>query len=153
MAIQDNNQQYASEFARLMNGANNNNAQNQNNKSGNNSDRPKAKYWLNVGMMTKVTNESGEEVDHFVALPQGIPLDTMEPLAIRGQNMDYRARLTAQNDLLQQVITVASSLAPGETRVLSLSGGLQVQVRHVAEELKEIPADQNAYRVNLLAVA
>lgn len=148
MAIQGNN--FNNEFERLLRGAEQ--ANNGNSRSSNgNSDRPKAKYWLNIGIMTKVQNAEGEEIEHFVALPQGIPLDTMEPLAIRGQNMDYRARLTAQNDLLQQALDLAATLAPGETKLLSTGKGLQVQVRHVAAEAEAIPADQNAYRVSLVA--
>lgn len=146
MSIQNN--AFQNEFTRMLQ-----HKSEQSNSGGksSNSDRPKARFWLNVGILTKVTNAEGEQVDHFVALPQGIPLDTMEPLAIRGQNMDYRARLSAQNDLLQQAIAVATTLAPGETKLLTSGGtGLQVQVRHVAAEAEAIASEDNSYAVQLV---
>ena len=100
-------------------------------------ERPKAKYWLNVGY---TTNEGTEEAK-FISLPTGIPLDTQEHVSTKSSNADFRAMRCAQNDLLEQLVAFAEGLEPGEEGVIQL----QVQLRRVKEEAAPIAADENKY--------
>lgn len=111
-------------------GASNNNA------AASNSDRPKAKFWLNIGY----TAGEGED-SKFISLPTGIPLDTQEPLSTKSSNEDFRAMRCAQNDLLEQLIAFAEGLEPGAEGIIQL----QVQLRRVKEEAAPIAADENKY--------
>lgn len=119
--------------------------------SGRANDRPNAKLWINIGVTTTVTDpNSGEPVEHFVALPMGLPLDTMSKLDVKGGTEDYRARLTAQNDLLDAVLKKAEDVAPGETKLFTIGGkGLSVQIRRAKVEAAPIAPDQNQYTVDL----
>lgn len=118
------------EFSKTF-GATNNNA------ASNSADRPKAKFWLNVGY----TANEGTEDAKFISLPTGIPLDTQEPLSTKSSNEDFRAMRCAQNDLLEQLVAFAEGLEPGEEGVIQL----QVQLRRVKEEAAPIAADENKY--------
>lgn len=100
-------------------------------------ERPKAKYWLNVGY----TANEGTEEAKFISLPTGIPLDTQEHVSTKSSNADFRAMRCAQNDLLDQLVAFAEGLEPGEEGVIQL----QVQLRRVKEEEADIPADENKY--------
>lgn len=100
-------------------------------------ERPKAKFWLNIGY---VANE-GSEDEKFISLPTGIPLDTQEPLPTNSSNADFRAMRCAQNDLLAQLLEFAEKLEPGAEGIIQL----QVQLRRVKEAEADIPADENKY--------
>ena len=109
-----------------------------------NDDRPKAQLWLNIGYQTDVEDEEGKL--KFVSLPVGIPLDTQEPLPTNSKSQDFRAFQTARNDLMNQMIDIGKSLAPGEEKIIALGeSGLSVQIRRVSEEAEAIPADQNQF--------
>lgn len=108
-----------------------------NNAASNSADRPKAKFWLNVGY----TANEGTEDAKFISLPTGIPLDTQEPLSTKSSNEDFRAMRCAQNDLLEQLVAFAEGLEPGEEGVIQL----QVQLRRVKEEAAPIAAGENKY--------
>lgn len=95
-------------------------------------DRPDAQTWMNIGYET----EDGK----FVNLPLGIAIDTMEPVAVRGQDDEWIALQTARNELLKAVQAAGDDLAPGATITLNL----QVQVRRVNDK-KEIATDENPY--------
>lgn len=110
--------------------------QSSSNNSGS-TERPKAKFWLNVGY----TANEGTEDAKFISLPTGIPLDTQEPLSTKSSNDDFRAMRCAQNDLLEQLVAFAEGLEPGEEGVIQL----QVQLRRVKEEAAPIAADENKY--------
>lgn len=103
------------------------------------SEKEKAQFWLNIGYSSGVTDENGEE--KFVSLPLGIPLDTQEHLATNSKNAEFAQFQAARNDLLDQLMEAAKSLAPGESRVVKL----EVQLRRVNEEAAAIPADQNMF--------
>lgn len=103
-------------------------------------DRPKAQFWLNVGYESEVTLE-GEDKPRFISLPMGIPLDSMELAKTNGQNANWLKQQHARNDLLQQLLEKAATLAPGETAVFTL----QVEVRHVAEELAPVDPSANEF--------
>lgn len=81
-----------------------------------------AKIWLNVGYATD---------DAFVSLPFGLALDTMRKLEPKGQS-DFAMLQAAQNDLLEQLLSKAEELKPGEAEVFTL----QVQLRRTADESK-----------------
>ena len=104
-----------------------------------NNDRPKAKYWLNVGMVVDSPVE-GEET-RFISLPTGIPLDTQERVPTNSKNDVHRAFQSARNNLLDQLLEVAEALAPGEEKMINL----QIQLRAVSEESEAIPSDVNPF--------
>lgn len=110
-------------------------------------DRPKAQYWLNVGYDSGIEDDDGKS--RFVSLPTGIPLDTQEKLPTNSRNAEFRAFQSARNKLLEQILSVAKSLAPGEEKILNLS----LQLRRVNEEAEDIPADENAFVRKLDLVA
>lgn len=66
---------------------------------------PQAKLWLNVGYM---------KGDRFINLPLGLPIDTMEPVEIRGSNQDWLKFNKARNDLLEALKGMIEKLGPGD---------------------------------------
>lgn len=106
-------------------------------------DRPKAEYWLNVGYDSGVLDDNGES--RFVSLAQGIPLDTIERLSTNGRNKEFAAFQAARNDLLDQVMSVAQQLEPGQSVVIDTETSLQIQIRRVSEDAAEIPVSENQF--------
>lgn len=107
-------------------------------------ERPKSKFWLNIGYNVKNGSEDGKS-DLFVSLNYGIPLDSVEKLKIAGSNKHYQSLLGARNTLLEDLMSVAQTMQPGETLIIGGSddGGLAIQLRHVNEEVAEIDPDHN----------
>ena len=101
---------------------------------------PKAQFWLNFGIMKAATKE-GEE-DRFVSLPTGIPLDTMEPAKVSGNNRDWNKFQAARNDLLAQILDVANTLEPGGEFIIQAEGELAIQIRRVSAEAEEPAVDE-----------
>lgn len=93
-----------------------------------NTNRPKAKTWLNVGY---------ESNGKFVTLPLGMPLDTMEPSKISGQNEEWIKQMTAGNALLKALQELGDSLVPGAEQEINLV----VKIRRVNEERTVKPED------------
>ena len=108
-------------------------------QSGARGDQPKAQWWLNVGYTAEGAGDNGE--DRFVSLPVGIPLDTQEHVSTNSRNDSYREFMSARNDLLDQVMEVCKTLAPGEDRILNL----QIQVRRIAGEQAPVDASENRF--------
>lgn len=77
--------------------------------------------WLNIGY------ETNDEDYPFVSLPMGIGVDTMDPVALRGQNADFNEFSAHRNKLLELLQNTAAELAPGESCIINL----QVQLRRV----------------------
>lgn len=102
--------------------------------------RPKSQLWLNIGYSSDVIDEE-TGVARFVSLPVGIPLDTQDKLPTNSRNKEYAAFQAARNDLMDQLMEVSKSLAPGEERILNL----EIQLRRVNDEAEEVPADQNVF--------
>lgn len=102
-------------------------------------DKPKAKFWLNIGYVAAGAGDDGE--DRFVSLPVGIPLDTMEHVATNSRSDSYREFQSARNDLLDQIMSVAAELAPGQDQELNLT----IQLRRVAEEQAPVEAGNNRF--------
>ena len=111
---------------------------------GNSGDRPKAKFWLNIGYDSGVADESTGGTK-FVSLPVGIPLDNNEKLPTNSRNAEFAAFQAARNDLMEQVMAVAGNLAPGEEKLLNL----QIQLRRVNDEAAEIPVENNPFAKKL----
>lgn len=107
-------------------------------------DRPKAKFWLNIGMTAEHTVE-GEDDARFISLPTGIPLDTQDKLPTNSRNDVYRQFNAARNDLMDQLIAFAEQLQPGEECILPL----QIQLRRVNEEQTEVDPGTNLFGINL----
>ena len=142
MAIESNNQ------GGLF-GTNNGNKRNGSTTRTNaNGEFTKAQVWLNVGYQVgvEVVDEQGNksEEQRFVSLPVGIPLDTTERLK-PVQNADFNALISARNDLLDQILEAAKSLAPGEDKIIALN----VQIRRVNDEAVAVEREQNPYAIKL----
>lgn len=88
-------------------------------------DRPKAEFWINLGYDSDHKDDEGNPL--FISLPQGIPLDTQEHLPTNMNNEMFAALRSAQNDLLDQLISFAQDLQPGEAKNVQLT----VQLRRV----------------------
>jgi hypothetical protein len=108
-------------------------------------DRPKSQFWMNIGYTVQVdVQENGVTTgteSKFVSLPVGIPLDGMQPLPVNSKNEEFAAFQTARNDLLNQLSQVATSLKPGEERIVNL----EIQVRRVSAEAAPIPSATNPF--------
>jgi len=102
-------------------------------------DLPKAQFWLNVGYDSGQPQEDG--TTRFVSLPQGIALDTMEPVATRSSNSDYVAFQQSRNHLLDQILAKAETLEAGESVIINL----QLQLRRVNDEPVDIPSVDNPF--------
>lgn len=117
-----------------------------NNVQGNGStkdDRPKAQFWANIGY--EITDGDGNI--RFISTPVGIPLDTQEKLKTNSSNREFAAFQGARNNLLDQLIELASTFEPGEERIVCQdeNTGLAIQLRRVNEEAEAIPTDANPY--------
>ena len=94
-------------------------------------DRPKAQLWLNVGYNTVHTDEkTGMKVERFVSLPQGIPVDQIEPLKENSSNAEWAAFRQAQNHLVDILMSAGSELDPGAEVALNL----EIRLRRVQDE-------------------
>lgn len=113
-----------------------------NNGAGNNNngEQKRSQYWLNVGYTVEGEFANGDTT-RFVSLPTGMALDGMEPFRITGNNAEFRALRSAQNDLLEQVMAVAESLQPGEEKILNL----QLQLRRVKDDQEPVAASNNPF--------
>ena len=106
----------------------------------------KAEFWLNIGYGVEVPVEGGGTEERFVSLPQGIPLDTQEHVAVKGKNVEWKAFQAARNGLLDQIMAVAQQLEPGEDRILNL----QIQLRRVNADTEEtVDASTNPFAMQL----
>lgn len=101
----------------------------------NSDDRPKAEVWLNIGLTVPLPQEDGSTVDTFVALPVGIPLDTMEEMAMRGNNENWHQMVQAKNWLLAELKKAAKGIKPGADDLVK---GLEIQIKRVGQA--EAPA-------------
>ncbi len=96
-------------------------------------DLPKANVWLNIGYT--VETDDAENPTMFVSLPVGIPLDTMDEKAVTSRSPIFAQFQAAGNGLLADLKAEAASLAPGEEKIYGDEGGLQIQMRRVADAI------------------
>jgi hypothetical protein len=107
-------------------------------------DLPKAQVWMNVGYSQEVStgekDDKGKDIMEtiFIALPLGLPVDTMEPININTRNQSYGQLQAARNDLLSQLQDAAAKLAPGE----ETSVKLEIQLRRVSDPAVVPAADE-----------
>lgn len=106
-------------------------------------DLPKAEFWLNIGYVSNVKDDEGN--DKFISLPMGIPLDTQELLPTNSRNVDYAQMQAARNNLHEQIMKIAAQLQPGDETHLNLV----VQLRRVNEEAPAVDPANNPYAVGL----
>lgn len=86
--------------------------------------RKPSEFWINVGLPTGVSDDKFS----FLSLPLGIPLDTMNPVELRGNNQEFLEFRAAQNHLLEQVLAEAKKLGAG----MSVELPLMVQLRRIS---------------------
>ncbi|QIG70474.1 RNA polymerase RNAP1 subunit A protein [Rhizobium phage RHph_N38] len=97
-------------------------------------ERQKTEYWLNIGIVA----QDGT----FVALPNGLPLDTMEKRVIRGSNEEWNALQAASNSLLDMLLEQIKELAPGQEEVID---GLSIQVKRIKADAGAPTANANPF--------
>ena len=102
--------------------------------------KPKATLWLNAGYTTTVVVDGVQE-ERFVNLPMGMPVDTMELLPTNSRNAEFAQLRMAQNDLLNQIMELGKSLAPGEAKTINL----ELQLRRVNEDVAPVPNGENPF--------
>lgn len=102
--------------------------------------KPKATIWLNAGYTTTVVVDGVQE-ERFVNLPMGMPVDTMELLPTNSRNVEFAQFRMAQNDLLNQIMELGKSLAPGEAKTINL----ELQLRRVNEDAAPVPNRDNPF--------
>lgn len=113
------------------------------------SEKPKAQVWLNVGYEVNTTDQQGDPTTEFVALSQGIPLDTIEKEETNHTNPFFQKKARARNNLLEQVMGIAATLKPGEEKIYGARGSLQIQIRRIKEAAAPVADDQNDLITNL----
>ena len=106
-----------------------------------------AKYWLNFGYLQDIENPTtGEIVPTFVAMPGGIPLDTVKRIDVTKGTKYYVALGTARNQLLDDILEACSHMTPGEDKYIGEAGGLQFQLHMVKDEAETVPENENPFR-------
>lgn len=106
--------------------------------------RVPAEFWMNIGYRTQVLNEeTGEMVEKFVSLKQGVPLDTMARNDVSKGSKAYLQPATAQNELLDDVLEACKSLEPGEDRYIT---ELEIQLHRVRGPAEVIAPSENPFR-------
>ena len=102
--------------------------------------KPKAMLWLNAGYTTTVVVDGVQE-ERFVNLPMGMPVDTMELLPTNSRNQEFAQFRMAQNDLLNQIMELGKTMAPGEAKTINL----ELQLRRVNEDVAPVPNGENPF--------
>ena len=111
-------------------------------------EKPKAKFWLNIGLMLPNPNKEGEL--QFVQVAGcGIGLDTALRPDIKGSK-EFQQLLTTQVTLLDKLTERASKLEVGTSIVLPhLEGSFAIQLTHAdtrdQEQRKADGAVDNPY--------
>ena len=101
--------------------------------------KPKAKFWINVGI--KIKKSDGTE--EFISLPVGIAADTMRRNTIPANKSEYAVKLTKQNQLLDDALSVFESMKPGESQeVVSIVGQFYRMKDEEVTELDETDISQ-----------
>ncbi len=118
--------------------------------------KPEAQVWLNIGFSQTVVNPDTKKPESvFVAMPQGIPIDTQEFLdTSKIRNADYAKLIAGRNSVLKLVQEEAAKLAPGAEVIIGDPGSLQIQLRRrmlEAEAPSEDPSENPFVRTSLSA--
>ena len=98
--------------------------------------KAKAKFWINIGIKIKKSDGTFE----FISLPVGIAADTMRRNTVPANKSEYAVKLTKQNQLLDEALSIFESLDPGEAiEVDSIVGQFY---RMKDEETAEVDASE-----------
>lgn len=89
-------------------------------------DEPETEFWVNIGLPANGIVE-GEDAPRFISLPMGLPLDTMKPAKVTGNDETYRQLQTMKNRLWEEVMNAAARLQPGQEMDLPL----QARIRRI----------------------
>lgn len=122
---------------------------NNSNETAKTDDRPKAKYWANIGQLNEAVDEaSGEIVTTFVGVIGGIALDTAQMLDITKGTKMFVAKQTARNQLHGDVLEACKRMAPGEDIYIGdgADGGLVIQLHCVKAEAEVVAPSENPFR-------
>ena len=105
--------------------------------------KPKAKFWINVGIKIKKSDGTFE----FISLPVGIAADTMRRNTIPTNKSEYAVKLTKQNQLLDDALSVFESLEPGQSIEVESIVGQFYRMKDAEEtELDETDISQIKWR-------
>ena len=111
--------------------------------SSDNGMKPKAKFWINVGIKIKKSDGTFE----FISLPVGIAADTMRRNTVPANKSEYATKLTKQNQLLDDALSVFESLEPGQSmEVESIVGQFYRMKDEEVTELDETESSQIKWR-------
>ena len=81
-----------------------------------------------------------------MALPGGIPLDTVKRIDVTKGTKYYVALGTARNELLDDVLGACKTMLPGEDKYIGEAGGIQFQLHMVKDEAEPVPESENPFR-------
>ena len=111
-------------------------------------DRPKAKFWANVGYpVPEMFEEDGSPV--FVSTPIGIPLDNPAKNKKASGNSLFAQKMAAGEALRQKLLQQCMELAPGETKIIG-NGPLYLQLRHAKDEVvPSVDESENPFVVDI----
>ena len=113
-------------------------------------DRPKSQVWLNIGYTVEFETDEGEMQSHFVKLPFGLGLDTMNDSDLDSSSPEWLARTMAGIKFKNDLLEVAKKLAPGEERIISGKGTnqIQIQLKRVGKRAVAMSDDDNPFITN-----
>lgn len=100
----------------------------------------RSQFWLNIGYEVEVDVETDGGVhteNRFVSLNSGIALDRVQELKANSSNQEWAMFQQARNDLLEQLLSLANDLKPGQAQVIDL----QVELRRVKDESTAVTVD------------
>ena len=117
-------------------------------------DRPATQVYGNIGLTFEMPDpETGELVDVFIPLPLGLSIDTMRPMQVKGQNVEWNQRVDAMNWLLEHFQEEGDKLEPGEEKFFD---GLRLQLKRVGTPAVTAPSKNSllsAMKASLKTVA
>ena len=103
----------------------------------------KAKFWINIGIKIKKADGTFE----FISLPVGIAADTMRRNTVPTNKSEYAVKLTKQNQLLDDALSVFESMQPGESlEVESIVGQFYRMKDEEIAEVDETEVSQIKWR-------
>ena len=112
-------------------------------------EKPKSQFWINPILFMPTTDEQGETVELEVPLPQGIAVDTMNPMS---GTTEYANNANSFLAVMQEVFL---SMEPGEVRTMRIEGtalGLQFRRTNPAGKQQAV-GDKVTQMRNILGLA
>lgn len=106
----------------------------QNQQTTNNTQRPEAEVWLNVGLLNHDVAEG--EAPRLEAPFMGIPIDTAE---LKRFANNTKPEFEMHRNLFHAIQKMAESLAPGEAKIIKLD----VEIRRRQEQAEAVSNDKS----------